>query len=340
MVTKSTGIISTVAGTPRVRGYSGDDGPALSAKLYNPTGVAIDISGNIYIADTANNLLRMVTKSTGIISRVAGTPNKYGSSGDGGPALSARLYFPTGIALDASGNIYIADYYNEVIRMVTKSTGIISRVAGTVGVSGYSGDGGPALLAKLFNPKGIALDVSGNIYIADYFNSVIRMVTRSTGIISTVAGTVGSILPPANGGYSGDGGPAVSAKLLIPSGMAVDLSGNIYIADTGNGIIRMVTKSNGIISTVAGIPSKHGNSGDGGPATSALLNNPLKVIATNNGTFYIADSYGNTIRTFTVAPSATPVVVSSATPVVRHDTSSLLCHPLSWIMISLIFVVW
>ena len=122
--------------------------------------------------------------------------------------------------------------------------------------------------------------------------------------------------------------------------MAVDLSGNIYIADTGNGIIRMVTKSNGIISTVAGIPKKHGNSGDGGPATSALLDNPLKVIATNDGTFYIADSYSNTIRTFTVAPSATPVVVSSATPDVRHVTSSLLGHPLSWIMISLIFVVW
>ena len=332
MVTKSTGIISTVAGTPRESGSSGDGGLAMSAKLNSPTGVAVDVSGNIYIADTSNNLLRMVTKNTGIISRVAGTPKKYGFSGDGGPALSAKLYYPSGIALDVSGNIYIADYFNSVIRMITVSTGIISKVAGTSNQDGYSGDGGSALSAQLFFPKGVAVDVSGNIYIADYFNHVIRMVTKSTGIISTVAGTT-----PKSPGYSGDGGPATSAKLLIPSGVAVDVSGNIYIADTGNRIIRMVTKNTGIISTVAGTPNKYGSSGDGGPALSALLNNPRKVVATNGGTFYIADSDGNTIRTFTIKPvSAT----SSAIPGGRHLAFYILYSSVWWTLVSVIFVIW
>jgi trimeric autotransporter adhesin len=239
------GIISTVAGTGSY-GSSGDGGIATSAEFSSPDDIAIDASGNIYIADAGNNRIRMVTKSTGIISTVAGT-GSYGYSGDGGIATSAALNYPRGVAIDASGNIYIADTYNNRIRMVTKSTGIISIVAGA-GSSGYSGDGGLATSALLYNPRGVAIDASGNIYIADAGNNRIRMVTLSTGIISTVAGTGSS-------GYSGDGGLATSAKSYYPYGVAIDASGNIYIADTYNNRIRMVTKSTGIISTVAGTGS-------------------------------------------------------------------------------------
>jgi trimeric autotransporter adhesin len=220
-----------VAGTGSY-GYSGDGGIATSAKLSYPGGVAIDASGNIYIVDTGNSRIRMVTKSTGIISTVAGT-GSYGYRGDGGIATSASLNFPRGVAIDASGNLYIADTDNNRIRMVTKSTGIISTVAGT-GSSGYSGDGGLATSAALNYPRGVAIDASANIYIADFYNYRIRMVTKSTGIISTVAGTGSS-------GYSGDGGLATSAALNYPYGVAIDASGNIYIADTHNHRIRMLS---------------------------------------------------------------------------------------------------
>jgi trimeric autotransporter adhesin len=289
MVTKSTGIISTVAGTGS-SSYRGDGGIATSAELSSPRGVAIDASGNIYIADAGNNRIRMVTKSTGIISTVAGTGSS-GYSGDGGLARLALLNSPRGVAIDASGNIYIADTDNRCIRMVTKSTGIISTVAGT-GSSSYSGDGGLATSAKLYYPYGVAIDASGNIYIADAGNNRIRMVTKSTGIISTVAGTGSS-------GYSGDGGLAISAQLYDPSGVAFDASGNIYIADTINHCIRMVTKSTGIISTVAGTGS-YGYSGDGGLATSTALRSPEGVAIDASGNIYIADTKNQRIRMFSL----------------------------------------
>jgi trimeric autotransporter adhesin len=284
MVTKSTGIISTVAGIG-FYGYSGDGGLATSAALYYPHGVTVDVSGNIYIADTFNHRIRMVTKSTGIISTVAGTG--YGYRGDGGLATSAALKDTRGVAVDASGNIYIADTYNNRIRMVTKSTGIISTVAGN-GFHGYSGDGGLATSVALKYPYGVTVDGSGNIYIADSRNNRIRMVTKSTGIISTVAGD-------GSNSYSGDGGLATSAKLAYPYGVAIDASGNIYIADTGNHRIRMVTKSTGIISTVAGDGSD-GYRGDGGLATSAGLFHPKDLTIDGSGNIYIADTGNKRIR--------------------------------------------
>jgi trimeric autotransporter adhesin len=236
------GIITTVAGNGTA-GYKGDGGPAASAMLNGPQFVAVDASGNVYLTDTSNNRIRMVTKSTGIITTVAGDGTSD-NVGEGGLATSASLKYPRGVAVDALGNIYIADPGNGRIRLVTKSTGIITTVAGD-GTSGYKGDGGPATSASFSYTAGIVVDASGNIYIADTYNHRIRMVTKSTGMVNTVAGD-GTM------GFRGEGGLATSASLYGPYGVAVDVSGNIYIADAQNYRIRLVTKSTGIITTVAG----------------------------------------------------------------------------------------
>jgi sugar lactone lactonase YvrE len=223
----TSGIITTVAGNGTY-GYSGDSGAATSAELYDPSGVAVDSSGNIYIADVSNQRVRKVDTS-GIITTVAGN-GAYGYSGDSSAATSAELFYPRGVAVDSSGNIYIADLNNHRIRKVSTS-GIITTVAGN-GTYGYSGDSGAATSAELYNPSGVAVDSSGNIYIADVSNQRVRKVDTS-GIITTVAG---------NGtyGYSGDSGAATSAELNGPYGVAVDSSGNIFIADLNNNRIRKV----------------------------------------------------------------------------------------------------
>ena len=270
-------------------GYSGDDGAAGAAQLMEPFGAAVDFAGNIYIADRGNDVIRMVAKSDGKITTVAGN-GVQGYSGDHGAATVAQLFSPSGIAVDSEGNIYIADYGNHVIRVVTKSTGIITTVAGT-GSDGYSGDHGAATSAELFSPAGVAVDLMGNIYIADYNNDAVRMVTKSTGIITTVAGT-------GYGGYSGDYAAATAAHLSAPADLAVDSEGNIYIADYHNDVIRMVTSSTGIITTVAGTGSS-GRSGDGDIATAAQLSGPSDVAVDSEGNIYIADCDNNMVRMIT-----------------------------------------
>ena len=261
-----------------VQGYGGYGGLATSAAI-TVENVAVDASGNIYFVDPNNNLVRMVTKSTGIITTVAGG-NGYGYSGDGGLATAAQLNYAQSVVIDTSGNIIIADTDNNCIRMVTKSTGIITTVAG-YGLNGYSGDGGLATSATLNNPYGVAVDTSGNIIIADTYSNSIRMVTKSTGIITTVAGGNGY-------GYSGDGGLATAATLNRPYCVAIDVSGNIIIADSSNNRIRMVTKSTGIITTVAG---GGGSFKDGGLATSAFFKYLLRFAVDSTGNIYICDYY-------------------------------------------------
>jgi sugar lactone lactonase YvrE len=223
----SNGIITTVAGNG-IGEYSGDNGLAISAGLRYPAGLAVDASGALYIADSGNYAVRKVT-TDGNITTVAGT-GTGGYSGDNGIARSARLSSPEGLALDASGNLYIADTFNHRIRKVSLG-GIITTVAGT-GTAGFFGDGGSAISAELNTPRGIVVDASGNLYIADSLNHRIRMVSTS-GIISTVAGT-------GTAGYLGDGGPANSAELNTPYGIALDASGDLYIADFWNDLIRKV----------------------------------------------------------------------------------------------------
>ena len=223
----AAGVISTVAGNGR-DGYSGDGGPAVRAQLAEPWGAAADGAGNLYIADTGNNRIRKVD-AAGVISTVAGN-GEWGYGGDGGPAVRARLASPLDAAADGMGNLYIADAWNNRIRKID-AAGNISTVAGS-GRYGYGGDGGSAVRAQLAEPWSAAVDGMGNLYIADRGNNRIRKVDAA-GVISTVAGSGGW-------GYGGDGGPALQARLLAPSGVAADAAGNFYIADTENNRIRKV----------------------------------------------------------------------------------------------------
>jgi hypothetical protein len=422
-VVLSSGIISTYAGT--TCGYSGDGGLATAAKLSNPFGVVEDNSGNVYIADTNNYVIRKVTNSTGIITTIAGT-NHAGFSGDGGLATIAQIsttyrlavnaagntvtiadygnnrvrqftvggniltvagsgfggfcgdgalatsacmtahaigfnsggtYFvadasnnrirsftiggnintvagngstnqativngvaPTGVTLqnpygifrDPNGNFFVSDMTNNVIRELVKSTNVVNTFAGT-GVQGYSGDGGPAISAQVRQPTSVARDKSGNIYIADQNNHIIRMV-NTAGIISTFAGT------PQSCGYSGDGGPATSAKLCTPVGVFVDSKNNVYIADWSNHVIREV--SNGTINTIAG-NGTGGYLGDGGPAITARLNHPASMAVDSSGNVFIADEYNHRIREVTAATGIITTVAGTGVGGFNGDGEAL-----------------
>jgi hypothetical protein len=242
-VIAATGVITTVAGT-EIAGYGGDNGLATGAQLDGPLGVAIDKIGNLYIADANNNRIRQVIAATGIITTVAGSGltghGNGGFSGDGGPASEAQLNYPTHVAMDGAGNLYIADSENHRIRQVIAATGIITTVAGSGltgnGNGGFSGDGGPATDAQLNYPSGVAVDGQGNLFIADNSNHRIRKVIAATGVITTVAGS-------GIAGYSGDNGPASDAQLNMPSDVAFDGVGNLYIGDQDNHCIRRVEGS-------------------------------------------------------------------------------------------------
>lgn len=275
------GAITTVAGTGEV-GDDGDGGPAGDARLRTPLSVALGADGTLYIADTYNHRIRMVS-TEGIISTIAGTGDS-GFSGDGGPGVEALLSYPTGVAVAGDGALYIADTRNHRIRRLA-ADGTITTVAGT-GAAGYSGDGGPATLARLHSPRGVAVSDAGLLYIVDRENRRIRMV-NADGRISTVAGTGSS-------GFNGDRGDATSATLRAPYGVAVDGQGNLFIADTFNHRIRKVSPD-GRIDTVAG-SALFGFSGDGWAAGQAALHYPLGVAVDIAGNLYVADSFNHRIR--------------------------------------------
>src|SRR5262245_24696358 len=326
------GILTVVAGngTP---GYSGDGGPAIAAQFHYIHALAVDASGNIFIADTNNNRVRKINPA-GSVTTVAGT-GAWGSAGDGGAASSAQLAGPRGVAVDGAGNLFIADSGNNRIRRVSIN-GIITTVAGNEN-GGYSGDGGPATSARLNYPTAIAVDMQGNLFIADRYNNRIRLVS-SSGIITTLAAPpsisdprgvavdvdgnvyvadsgnnrigrissgIISTIAGGSAGFSGDGGPALAAQLSLPIEIAADALGNLFIADRGNYRIRKIDGT-GIITTVAG------RSDDGGAATSAQLNFPNAVAADRSGNLFIADTDSQRIRKVTPGGVVTTVAGNGA----------------------------
>jgi sugar lactone lactonase YvrE len=285
------GIIHRIAGDG-TWGFGGDGGLATAAQLNFPHGLAMDPAGNLFIADTINHRIRIITPA-GIISTIAGN-GTGGFGGDGGTAIAAQLYEPRDVTIDSMGNIYIADYANYRIRMITPG-GMIRTVAGN-GTAGFSGDGGFATAAQLNQPSGVSIDSMGKIYISDERNNRIRAFWVS-GAIETVAGN-------GTWGFSGDGGPATAAKLYCPSGLVGDSSGNLYIADTCNDRIRMIAP-NGTIRTVAGNGSPAGIID--GIATSVPLFSPWDVAADSEGNIYVAQPGINRICKFTVGGTISTV---------------------------------
>jgi uncharacterized protein (TIGR03437 family) len=281
----SNGTITTFAGNGTA-GYTGDGGAATSAELDNPVGVALDFSGNLFIADAGNNVIREVSLSTGKITTFAGQQALgAGYSGDTGVATSAQLNDPVAVAIDKFGNVYIADANNNVIREV--SSGNINTLIG-----------GAATFGQLNHPDSVKVDANQNIFVAD---TVGRRIVEFTagGSFVVFAGNEGY-------GFSGDGGPATQASLFDPMDIALDSAGNLYIADTLNSRIRVV--SNGIINTIAG-NGFPGYFGDGGPAKSATLNFPRGVAVDSSGNVYISDTANNVIRLLTPVASANAISV-------------------------------
>jgi RHS repeat-associated protein len=341
-ISMTAGDVYTIAGSASgTSGSSGDGGAATSALLSSPTGVALDAAGNLYIADQANNRAQFVAAATcssscrwgqsttnGYVYTIAGT-GTAGHSGDGGAATSAHLDLPTGVALDAAGNLYIADQYNNRVQFVAAATCSSScrwglsttandmyTIAGSSsGTEGHSGDGGAATSALLNDPSSVALDSADNLYIADTDNNRVQFVAAATcssscpfALSSTTANDIYTLAGSSSGsaGGSGDGGVATSALLSSPTGLALDSSGNLYVADSGNNRAQLVAASacssscplglssttKGDIYTVAGSASgSEGESGEGGLATSALLDGVAGVGTDSAGDLYLADTY-------------------------------------------------
>jgi sugar lactone lactonase YvrE len=292
----TTGVITTVAGNSApdmfgTGGYNGDNIPATQAFLNLPYTVAVDTQGNLFIADTLNYRIRRVDATSQEITTVAGN-GTAGYSGDKGPATDAEIYFAITVIVDKSDNLYIADSGNNRIRRVDNGTQVITTVAGD-GKAGFKGDGGPATNAKLSFPNGVTADTADDLYIIDTGNNRVRFVSAKTQKIKTIVGT-------GVGGFKGDGGPATKAEITDSSGGYIDASGNLLIGDSGNQRIRIVNKK-GIINTLAG----GGNAGDGGKATNALLSYPTSLAFDKSGNAYVAESGTPVVRKISTSGTIT-----------------------------------
>ena len=304
-----SGTIATIAGVPLYGGYTGDNGSATAAEMKYPSAMVFDPAGNLDFVDRGNNAVRQVTTSGEMLN-----------------VLNTGINLPAGMVGDGAGNLYLCDEYNERVLKIT-SSGTVSTVAGTLGMIGYTGDGGSATAATMYYPTNLALDGSGDLYICDAYNYVIRKVVLATGIITTVAGN-------GTAGYSGDGGPALSAQFNNPTGLTFNSHGDLYITDNKNHVIREMLTT-GTIITIAGTGTA-GYNGDGIPATSAELNQPISTTLLGN-TLYIADGINARVRALALptAPTVTSASAASAavgvpfaytitgsnSPVIYHATS-------------------
>lgn len=279
-----TGLISSVAGTGKA-GYSGDGGPATRATCREPYEIRFDKSGNMYFVEMKNHLVRKVDQATGLISTIAGT-GAAGFSGDGGPATQAQLNVPHSITLDAAGNVYIADIGNHRIRIVDAKTGVIKTLSGT-GQKEKTPDGAPFANTPLNGPRTLDFDGQHTLYLALREGNAVYRLDLQSETIHHLAGT-------GKSGYSGDGGPARSAQLAGPKGIALGPNGDIYLCDTESHTIRVIRVKTGIIETLVG----DGKPGDGpdGPPRQCRLDRPHGVFVDSTGQVYIGDSSNNKVR--------------------------------------------
>ena len=313
----TTGVITTVAGGGT--GDLGDGGPATAATFSShPMRVTGDHAGSLFVADAHHARIRKIDTAANTITTVAGC-GVEGYSGDGGPAVRARIASPHGTALDREGNVYIADLKNDRIRKVDASTGIITTVAGS-GEHGYSGDGGPATDAMLASPIAVTASADGDLYIADHRNSRIRKVDAATGIINTVAGT-------GQQGFRGDGGPATQAAISLPRDVALDADGSLYIADGANNRIRKVDPD-GTITTVAGTGSTE-FSGDGGLSHLANLSMPYSIALDREGNLYIVDTGNRRVRKIDASTGIVTIIAGNGSYGYSGDGGPAIDAPLA-----------
>jgi len=298
--TYETGItVSTLAGST----LGTADGTGTAAQFNNPAGVAVDVSGNVYVADRNSHLIRK-TSPVGVVTTFAGSSQGYVD----GTGTAAQFNYPQSVAVDASGNVYVADIFNHKIRKISPA-GVVSTLAGSTG--GYADGTGTA--AKFYYPQGVAVDVSGNVYVADYYNHKIRKISPA-GVVSTLAGS--SI------GYTD--GTGTVAQFKYPTGVAVDnASGNVYVADTSNQKIRKITPA-GVVSTLAGSTSGYAD----GTGTAALFNSPYSVAVDMSGNVYVADTYNQKIRKITPAGVVTTLAGSTAGYVDGTGTAAQFGYPI------------
>jgi DNA-binding beta-propeller fold protein YncE len=281
-----TNVITTLAGCGEP-GYSGDGGPAISARFNEPYGIVVDKSGNVYVADRHNHCVRRIDAPAGIVTTFAGNGSS-GFSGDDGPAARAGMVEPNGLALDPlQTRLFIADVADHRVRVVDLASETIWTFAGT-GEAEHSGDGGPATKAGIYGARAVKVAASGTVYVLERQGSTLRAVDPLTGIIATIAGT-------GVRSYAGDNGPALTATFDAPKELAIDVEGNLLIVDTENHVIRRIDIRSRIVTTIAG-NGRQGGQGDGGPATAASLDRPHGAAIAPDGSIYIGDTNNHRIR--------------------------------------------